>query len=253
MSTKLEQDTNFSNLPNLPKNNSFQDYVSNKKLELEEKIHSHPRSSSSTVWVLVLILILTLIALGTFTLSQIRQSNQEISSLRQKNSVAGEMDQASYGFSPISGYGFTILPAEETPEGFELSRKTENSTVFETRSAVFSSYINEKLIGGRKIRSGIEVEVLEYDNQYNQEQFSDLFAKKIGTGFKLVSNEISIPRNFKISRIDPVDKNVGYSYYTAVTTDNYYIIKYYNQSSDISELKNLTRFTENLISWLYLN
>lgn len=249
----MENNTNFDKLPNLPKSGNFQDFINAKKTELEEKINSHPRSSSSSAWVVVFILMLTLVALGTFTLSQLNQNNQEISNLKAKNSVAGSMDENVYNYPPISGYAFTILPGEAVPEGFDLTKKTQQSAVFPTRQAELTSYLNEKLVSGRKLKSGIEVEVLEYDNQYNQEQFADFFVKVLGSDFTITSNDITIPRNFKISRIDALDKNTGYSYYTAVTADNYYIIKFYNQSSEVSELKNLTKFTENILGWLYLN
>jgi len=249
----MAKDNEFDKLPNLPKSESFQDFIKAKKTELEEKINSHPRSSSSSAWVIVFILMLSLVALGTFTLSQLNKNNQEISNLRTKNSVAGSTDQNVFNYPPVSGFGFTILPGEEAPDGFEISKKIQQSSVFPTRQAEVTSYINEKLVSGRKLKSGIEVEVMEYDNQYNQQQFAELFVKVLGGGFEITSNDITIPRDFKISRIDAIDKNVGYIYYSAVTADNYYIIKYFNQSSEISELKNLSKFTNNIISWLYLN
>lgn len=247
------ENANFDKLPNLDRNTNFQDFVNNKKKELEERISQHPKYSSTSAWVIVFVLILTIIALGTFTLTQIRQSNQEISNLKQKNSVAGSTEEGEVKFPPVSGYAFTIIPNQEIPEGFELNRNMVQSSVFSQRTAVNSSYITEKLNSGRKIISGIEVEVLEYDNQFNQEEFAQEFVKKLGEGFKISSNDIIIPRNFKVSRIDPVDKNIGYIYFTAVTNDNYYIIKYFNQSNDIPEYKGLTKFTESILESLYLN
>lgn len=253
MSTNKNSEIDFNSLPELGKSNDFQEFVNQKKQELEEKINYNPRRSTSSAWILVFLLMLTLVGLGTFTLTQLRQNNQEISNLKQKNAVAGSTDENSYNYPPISGYAFTILPGEAVPAGYNLTRKTEQSTIFKDRTAVFSSYINESLNSGRKIKSGIEVEVLEYDNKYNQQQFSDLIATTLGNNFKLVSNDIIIPRNFKISRIDSQDKNIGYNYYVAVTNDNYYIIKIFNQSIGISDLKDVNRFTDNILGWLYLN
>lgn len=248
------KDSDFLQIPNLKEENknSIDKMLETKKAELQQKILKNPRKHTSSAWVVVFILMITLVGLGTFTLNELKRSNESLSDIKQQQ-VAGVKDVQGFNHPPISGYGFTILPNQTVSEDFKLDRNTGQSKIFPSRSSVVSSFIAEELRDGKKMKSGIEVEVLEYDNKYNQADFTDIVKKTLPSSFEITSKDIIIPRSFKISRIEDKDKIGGIVYYTAVTTDNYYVIKIYNQTKDYQEFLSVNRFTESILQNLYLN
>ena len=248
------KDSDFLQIPSLQEENksSIDKMLESKKSELQQKILKNPRKHSSSAWVMVFILMITLVGLGTFTLNELKRSNESLSDIKQQQ-VAGVKDVQGFSYPPISGYGFTILPNQVVSEGFKLDRNTGQSKIFPGRTSVTSSFIAEELRDGKKMKSGIEVEVLEYDNKYNQADFTEIVKKTLPSSFEITSKDIIIPRSFKISRIEDKDKTGGIVYYTAVTTDNYYIIKIYNQTKDYQEFLSVNRFTESILQNLFLN
>jgi hypothetical protein len=248
------KDSDFLEIPTLKEGNksSLDKMLEKKKAELEQKILKNPKKHNSSAWIIVFILMITLVGLGTFTLNELKTSNESLVEIKQQQ-VAGAKDVEGFSYPPISGYGFTILPNQKVAESFKLDRSTGQSKVFPQRTSVVSSFLVEELRDGKKMKSGIEVEVLEYDNKYNQTEFTEIVKKSLPSNFETTSTDIIIPRSFKISRIEDKDKVGGLVYYTAVTTDNYYVIKIFNQTKDYQEFLSINRFTESILQNLYLN
>lgn len=243
----------FLKIPELPPKKEVYNFIAQKKMQFEHRFLTSAGRRHSFSWLVIVFLLLSLGGLGVFTLTEINKNNLTIDELKRSTQIAGVSDQQAFNYPPISGYGFTILPQSPTPENFSLERKTTNFQFLNNRQAVLTSLLRQELKEGNKFKSGIEIEVLEYDNKLNQKEYSELIKQGLGENFQIVSEDITIAKNFKLTKIQNQTDPNSAVFYTTLTTDNYYLIRIYNQLQAFPEFESTAKFTSNLLEWLYLN
>jgi hypothetical protein len=233
----------------------FDYFTEEKEKELKQKIKTKPAKKSNKFgWFLVLILFISLLALSTFTLDEMRRKNQLLADYKSPNQIAGIFDQ-NVPIAPITGDWFSILPKEKPPIEFQKTKSLEKSNILNDRQASNTTYIAEvDSSNNTKLKSGIEISVIEYDNRYNSKQLAETVVQKLGSNmYEIKDSNIEIPKNIKLTKIETSINSDNISYYTTVTSDNYYIIKVYNQTSKDSKYNKITKFTNSILENLYLN
>jgi hypothetical protein len=228
----------------------FQEYLKSKEATLRKK-NKASRPQSTHMWALVFVLMVSLVGLGITALLQYRETQVL---LAQYSDVAGVSDVQEIR-NTITAEGFSIVLDEETPEGYVVTRSTGESDFVEGVTSVTTSFLAElENDQGDTVLSGIEVEVIEYDNRLNQSDFAESVVEELGENYSIVAGEIELPKDFAASIIrNTSDTTDGIDYHTAVTSSNYYVIKVYTQSSPFPELVTYTRFSDSLLGNLYLN
>ncbi len=226
------------------------DKLVSKEAEYKSRLNTKQAKGIRPSWFFVGTLFLITIALGVF----VYQSNTQLDNLRnQLTNLQNNTDQASSNTSqqllypPITAFGFTILPQLRPPQEFEPSREQGLSRFFESREMVKSSYLFTD--SGRD--SGITVEVVEYDNRLNLEEFADLVAATLGEGYISSEETILLPDNIQLMKINSEQENVDY--YVSVTTENYYFLTISKETRDVEEFEEINQFTNTILGSLYLN
>lgn len=228
----------------------FQEYLKSKEEVLKKK-NKATRPQSTHMWALVFVLMVSLVGLGITALLQYRNT-QEL--LAQYSNVAGVSDTQNVQ-NIITAEGFSIVLKEETPDEYVVSRTSDTSEYVEDVLSVTTALVAElESTDGQPVKAGIEVEVIEYDNRLNQQDFAELVAQELGEDYDIIAGDISLPKDYAASIIkNTSETSNGINYHTAVTSSNYYVIKVYTQTSPFPELVSHTRFSDTLLSNLYLN
>jgi len=231
-------------------------HIKQKNEELQKRMQQ-PKSietkSSGGAWFVVLVLMLSLGALGAFSLMEIKNRDAQLSSIKDTTSkkVAGVTD-TKVSPTRITGTGFSVVMDEQSPEGYTLEYKKIDSEFLSNKTASVTSYMVEKSQNNEALKTGLEVAVVEYDNILDSKTFASKVLEKLGGDYTLASTSVSIPKDLKLSKL--TSKNAtDATYYTAVTKQNYYVIKVYNQTSKYSELVDYTRYTDKMLNNIYLN
>jgi hypothetical protein len=89
---------------------------------------------------------------------------------------------------------------------------------------------------------------LEYDNQYNQDQFTAQVLKFLGSSYSVTSKTEKTAKQDNLYKLEASSSDP--KYYVYVNTNNYYVLVFRNANSSASEV---TKFMNNALSWLYLN
>jgi len=230
-------------------------YLEEKEKAIKQQMQpsKSTRRENSFAWIFVFALLISLIGLGTYTLTEGKKNKELLSELEGKTQVLGASDDKTKPSTPISGYGFSILPDSQPPQEFKLTRKTQKSAILKDRSEVVTGYLATLNKDGSNHLSGVEITVLEYDNRFNQEQLSNQLTTYLGSDYEVKAKDILIPRNLKVWKIEKKGRSENISYFTLVTTENYYIIKVYNETSRYPELSEISKFTDTILQKLYLN
>lgn len=233
-------------------NGNFKAFLNSKENTLKQKLSSEEPNSrvNNKSWVLVFVLMLSLIMLGTYTLLQGQENDRQVSTLK-KQQVAGILEENTQNI--VTAENFSLVLNQQTPKGFEITRQTGKFEYLENSEAVTTKFLAKPSKGGQELITGIEVSVAEYDNQLDRKGFQEKVLSKLGNAYELKSEDVNLPKDFKVSKIQAKEDLDSVSYYTAVTQDNYYLIKIYNQTSKFSDLNELSRFTDSFLQNLYLN
>jgi hypothetical protein len=201
-------------------------------------------------WFFVVALFLITIALAGFVYqssSQLTNLKSQLSDLQtvQDQTFSNSSQQLIY--SPVTAFGFTILPQLRPPQAFESNREQLVSSFFPGRESVKSSF----LYTTNSLRSGISVEVTEYDNISNLDEFAELVATTLGEQYSSSQNTILLPDSIQLMKINSDQENIDF--YVSVTTENYYFLTIYKQTKDIPEAEEVNQFTNTILGSLYLN
>jgi hypothetical protein len=232
-------------------NNQLQQYLQSKEVEFQSKMRKRHKSQLSLSWVIISVLLITLVGLGSLSVREIQKGNQTISQLSERQSQVAGVTNRPYEQEPVTGFGFAILPDQEIPQEFSQQRQIIDSPYFEGREQVQSSFLATLQTPQEQLRSGLSIGVLEYDNQLNHEEFSNLVATTLGQDFEVEEEVLVLAKDFKLQKVsNPLS---SLTYYTAITTDNYYIITIYDDLEGRDEYAEINQVTDNLLGWLYLN
>ena len=227
------------------------DYLQKNEQEIITRTFQHPpKRRPSRAWGLVLILFISLGVLSAYTINQ-QIENQEEIDLLQNAQVAGAQDEVED--TVISGDSFSLVISRNIPGEFSLSRSENRSELFEDRPSVSTEYTTTNKKAGLDLTNGIGVTSSPYDNQYDQNSFEEQVLENLGNDYRIVSENITLPKNIKATKIESIDSSNLIDHYVVVTEENYYVIKIYNQSLRYSEFSETTEFTNSLLEYLYLN
>ena len=247
----MAKNTNqFQKEYNQTSSQNFQNYLQNKEENLRKKLYKESKVQNKRAWVLVVVLGVCLIGLGSYTLSTINNT-QDISS-SDTGSVAGVISNNQSAGQIVTGYGFSIVPDSAVPSEFVRSRESVDFEPITDRTALQTSFLVSNTDDNNLKQTGIQVQAIEYDNQFNKEGFTNQILDFLGEDFSLESSDINIPKEVKLSKISAKDES-GISYYTTVTNDYYYLIKAYDQNQGVVGFEQVNSFNENILSWIYLN
>lgn len=202
------------------------------------------------VLMVVFLLLISLIAAGAFSIMQTLRIQELESELNPGPEVAGVTTSVD-GNNIIVGSGFSIIVEERTPEGFTL--ETDFGPIdYLNRSGSSTRLLAQVDKGGISLLTGIEVEVIEYDNKMEEAEFIETITEYLGSEYSLASEKVKVSEQFELSKFTPQSQDDP-TYYATVTTDNYYLIGVYNQTAEYSEFIEYTRFTDSLVPGLWLN
>jgi len=247
-----QNQTQFDFKKALDQQDSFESFLSSKENIIKQRLNSHSPENKvkSKSWALVFVLMLSLIVMGTYTLLQSRHNDRELAALKRER-VAGVLEENTQNI--VTADGFSLVLNQSTPKAFEIGRQTGKFEFLENTEATTTKFLAKPTKGGQELLTGIEVSVAEYDNQLDNKSFSQKVLAKLGSSYEIKSEDVNLPKDFKVTKIQIKNDPESTAYYSAVTQDNYYLIKIYNQTSKYSDLNELSRFSDSLLQNLYLN
>jgi hypothetical protein len=227
----------------------FQEYLKTKEQTLKSKTKAqHPRQSH--MWAIIFILMISLVSLGVLSLYQFRELQIEES---RNRSVAGVNENAKVD-NIISADGFSIRIDEQTPNSFQIDRKTGISSYNPNVPQVSTSIIATVEKGNQILKSGVTIDAVEYDNKNDRLAYTRVVQKVLGADYIISSENITIPKDIRVSKITKNNPSkTDPTYYVAVTSNYYFVINVTNETSIDPEFVEVTRFTDRIIDNLYLN
>jgi hypothetical protein len=226
----------------------FDTYIKETEYHLKNRIDS--KTAHSNLITLVAILTIGLISLGGYVFWQMRDNESKLSDLQQKK-VAGIQESTPQNI--FSGEGFSIVLKNNTPNGFKSEKISVDFPYIKGKKGVETTYASKQAIGSSSVTNSISIVSSENDNKYDTKKFSELVISSLGKDYEVKSEDISIPKNLKLTKIQKIGDSDEINYYTTVTSDNYYVIKVVNESKNYPELDEYTKFTDSFLEGLYLN
>jgi len=235
-------------LGNVNSNKDFSSYAKNKAENIQAKIDSKTTGTNS-IWLLVFVLIISFASLSVFSFTQIQRKNQEIA-MYERGEVAGISDGAVKNI--IAGQDFSLVLDIKTPKGFNLDITQSNSPYLENQKTTQSTFINIIEKDGVDLISGVEILTTQNDGNLDLKKFGETVSNKLGDDYTLSESIIELSNNRTALKIDS-SKIDGIAHYVSVTQENYYVIKVYNQTTKHPDLVEYSRFSDIILSSLYLN
>ncbi len=220
------------------------------RLKTKHKSQTHQPKFNVRLFLLVIVLLLSLIAVGSFSIVQTMKIQDLEEKLNNGSQVAGINEQIKKEHF-IVGSGWTILVDQEPPDGYVLEHNLIEADYL-NRKVSATSFLARINKGAMQLTTGIEIHTAEYDNKMTLEEFVSVIEQYLGKNY-LKSNQIlTVSNQFDLVRFSPKSKDDP-TYYVTMTFDNYYVIKVFNQTERFPEFIDYTRFTDKLISGLWLN
>jgi hypothetical protein len=224
---------------------SLGSYSENKKAELNDKIFNAKYSQNkSAVWIMV-ILVLCLTGLCGFTTYQIYNYEKAIAANANKNDLKNA--------TIIAGDSFSFAIAKGIPSGFSKESQRVDFEWIEGRKGFVNSFMSKEKIEGEENVNGLSVYTTEYDSKLGQSEFTQSVAGKIGNDYKISNERISLINGVILTPIIPINSRTKITYYTAVNTSNYFVIKSYTQGKDNPKINDKAEFTKELLNNLRIN
>jgi hypothetical protein len=234
--------------------NSYQEqdeFVAQTQYHLKNRIDSTANNSWLTS--LVFLLLIALVGVGSYSFYQNQQAETRLAQLQNQTpgQVAGVTETTIQNI--ISGEGFSILANSATPKGFKLEKKSTDFPYIQGKKMVQTSFTSIQKAGNTNLENSITISTSEYDNKLTNPDFSKKVLETLGANYEAKPVQISIPKDIKLIKIIQKTGDKTTNYYTAVTQDNYYVIKVTNQTTLNSEFDEYTKFTDKFLDELYLN
>ncbi len=252
-----EENTNntqfdFSQPVSFEESDYYNDFDKQFKPRLNAKLNSQlnqPKFNSG-LFLVVTVLLLSLIAIGSFSIVQTIKIQNLEEKLNNGSQVAGINEQTSKEHF-IVGSGWTILVDQKPPAGYVLEHSLIEADYL-NRKVSATSFLARMNKGAMQLTTGIEVHTAEYDNKMTLEEFVSVIEQYLGKKYLKSNQTLTVSGQFDLVRFSPKSKDDPV-YYVTVTFDNYYVIKIFNQTERFPEFIDYTRFTDKLISGLWLN
>ncbi|MEM1311899.1 MAG: hypothetical protein AAGF07_00340 [Patescibacteria group bacterium] len=229
---------------------SMNEFLEAKKNSVRRSLKNN-QNKTNYAWIVVFILLLSLFFLAGYSYYRNLESEKQIDSLKtQTNTQQLNQDDVQ---NIVTGDNFSLVLNRPTPANFRLERNVTESQFLEDLTTVKTNFTSSNVKDGQELISGIEVQISEYDNKLDKSLFEETVLTKLDTGYEIVTRDVILPKNTKVTQIQRKDMTEDEVYYITVTEDNYYIIKVYNQAARYPEFEETTEFTESLLPSLYLN
>ncbi len=240
--------TNFDfNEPITNVDQPFEEFVKEAEKDLE-KSKKKSNSKPGIKNILMFILALNIIGLGVFgfLLTNRGESGQP------NRSVAG-VQTTTKNPQVITGNNFSIVSKIDVPKGYVVSTESLSLPFLEDKEGAVSRYLIDDQVNGQQIKSGFEMFSTEYDNKLDINQFTNKVKNYLGEDYTLDPKTFTFAKNIPVKKIVSTQGQNNVFYYATVTSDNYYLIKVFNQTLDFDSLSEYTDFINSLESTLYLN
>ena len=240
---------NFNTATEKVKN--YGDHTKNKEKIIEKKLGlvSHSFKAHPRVWVSVGLLLTCLVLLMFLLHNIITTSEAKIKVLGEKI-IQLEKQEPNLAKSIFTGNQFTLQFPKAPPTGFfGKNEKYTNLGYFPNRMGQSTKYIYKNQKANQDLLTGIEVISTEIDARYGFAELRTKFA--LETKSKETGEVIKTTAGLELIRF--AGENSQIVYYLTKTTQNYYVVKIYNQNQNEANLNDKTEFIATILNYLYLN
>jgi hypothetical protein len=226
----------------------FDSFIQETEYHLRNRIDA--KKGNSGVIAFISIASICLLSVGGYVYWQSNQNPTQVASGQLKQ-VAGVQENLNQG--TFSGDSFSVLLKTPTPKGFQAEKKSVDFLNIQRKKGTENTFYSIQDNADKKITNSISVVSSEYDDKYNLAQFSETVIRALGADYETKPGEIMIPKNIRVVKIQKKTDPKNVAYFAALTNDNYYLIKIINESKDVPELVEYTKFTDSFLENLYLN
>lgn len=234
-------------------NNDLEKLINENERKFDTMLTKDTNIGSKFFKFLIFILFIGILVFSGIIFLEINKTRESLQKIENNSLLASNTYKSSNLLDPISGTGFTIILEQKTDLKFVSERKIENSDFLDNRIGIVTEVKTETIYKNTKLEYILEVKTVEYDNKFNQEQFTEKLIKTLNNNYKLVSKEVLTAKGYKLWKIATEDKNDPI-YYTFVNTENYYIIKIKNDFAlKIEENNEYKNLLDKMLLWMYLN
>jgi hypothetical protein len=237
------------------KKDDLKDFLEKKEEEIKNNLSKQKTANKIRTFSILAVLLLSTVILSVFYYSQSQENSKKISlSENRLQQVAGIFEDIkkpeSKAITAVTGESFSIKLEKPAPEIFEKEIKETESIFLENKQAIKTTFLaNVKDQESRLLKSGISVEVVEFDNKYSNQTFANLVLEKLGQDFQVETRSIAIPKGFLLTKISNQDTE----FYTGVTQDYYYLIQIFRETKNNQSFQEINDFTDSILENLYLN
>ena len=246
-----KENLNFNFAQPVKEAESLKQFLEEKENAVKASLSSENKiKKGSRAWILVFVLMISLISLATYTLLKNRENERQIAVLKSQTTTTTPEGQSK---NIVTADNFSLILPTTTPDNFALERKNISFTFLDNKNGVQVNFTGKNTKAGQELVSGIDIQISEFDNKMDKTTFVQQVLAKLGDKYELKLGDVTLPKDIKVSKIQPKDGTQDQIYYVTVTEDNYYVIKVYNQAQRYAEFENVSKFTESLLPSLYLN
>jgi hypothetical protein len=236
---------NFFDFRNIiSKEDGFDGLVKEAQKNVKTKSSSNSKSLGVFVYFTIAILAFSVIILGYINLTQKTDNTKSLEQIQDISTTENP--------NILAGNSFSILVNKNTPDNFITTNEKVDFVFLNGKKGVVTKILAKNELRNGVDESGIEVYSTEFDNRLNIKGFAQEVAKSLGNSYTLEDETIEIPKGFSLHKITN-SSNQNLVYYTAVTSENYYVIKHNNTAKKHSSLSEYSEFIELFIPGLFLN
>ena len=227
--------------------NVIESFSNQKKSEIKGKMLNSKFSQNNSALIVMLIVIVCLTSLCGFTTYQIYKYEQQIELAKgQVNiNITPESTWSGKGFEvKINNTEFAKFQKESRPLAFEF---------LDDKTGQVDSLLSEDEIKGEFYKTGIIIYSTPFDSKLGIEEFQNKILQKNGSQYVATTQKIALPNDIVVAKLSSKNSKDGISLLAVVTSNNYYVLKLYNQGQDIPELKTKNQLIEEIIAKIKLS
>ena len=227
--------------------NVIESFSNQKKSEIKGKMLNSKFSQNNSALIVMLIVIVCLTSLCGFTTYQIYKYEQQIELAKgQVNiNITPESTWSGKGFEvKINNTEFSKFQKESRPLAFEF---------LDDKTGQVDSLLSEDEIKGEFYKTGIIIYSTPFDSKLGLEEFQNKILQKNGSQYVATTQKIALPNDIVVAKLSSKNSKDGISLLAVVTSNNYYVLKLYNQGQDIPELKTKNQLVEEIIAKIKLS
>jgi hypothetical protein len=240
--------------------NTISTFAVSKKAEIETKMKDSKFSQNNSAMIIMTMVIFALVALCAYTAYQIYQYENKINSLTSSNLVPNPSTNVNINPSITAsnsttwtGDGFSVIFEDKVPGEFSKENKEGDFEFIDNKKAKITSYIAKDVVEGDSFVNGIIGYVAGFDNKYSLEDFTKKVLDTVGPNYVLSEEKVMLFGDISASKLVSKNKRENITFYTAASSNNYYVFKTYTQGIENSELSSKAKFIQSIIPKIRLN